>query len=180
MNEREAFDKWFNDDETSVLVAEDDAWTIWQAALSTQAEEIARLTKERDEAGANAAARMAEYRGRVEALCIERDALKAEVARLREVLERLAKLTPRAANSEYAEDHHMTVKDIAESTLQNGGDVPRDGETYRIAHDGFEGTVIGSYRTREGKEGVVLQQTGTKVVHVYGRKWLQSGGDGKL
>lgn len=44
--------------------------------------------------------------------------------------------------------------------------------TYRIDHDGFEGTVIGRYVTREGKRGAVLQQAGTKVVHVYGEKWL--------
>ncbi len=34
--------------------------------------------------------------------------------------------------------------------------------------DGFTGTVIGSYTTLEGKTGVVVQQDGTKVVHVYG------------
>jgi hypothetical protein len=44
---------------------------------------------------------------------------------------------------------------------------------YRIEHDGFEGMVIGSYRTREGKKGVVLQQVGTRVVHVYGTQWLK-------
>lgn len=41
-----------------------------------------------------------------------------------------------------------------------------------IEHDGFKGNIIGYYRTREGKSGVVLQQEGTKVVHVYGEKWL--------
>lgn len=35
------------------------------------------------------------------------------------------------------------------------------------ALDGFEGTLIGEYTTREGVPGVVLQQIGTKVVHVY-------------
>ena len=45
--------------------------------------------------------------------------------------------------------------------------------TVIIEHDGFEGTVIGNYVTREGKRGVVLQQTGTRVVHVYGEKWLR-------
>lgn len=45
-------------------------------------------------------------------------------------------------------------------------------EVHKIEHDGFEGTVIGSYVTREGKRGVVLQQVGTKVVHVYGEKWF--------
>jgi|SRR6185312_1306774 len=44
---------------------------------------------------------------------------------------------------------------------------------YRIEHDGFEGIQVGSYTTLEGKEGVVLQQIGSRVVHVYGKKWLQ-------
>lgn len=43
---------------------------------------------------------------------------------------------------------------------------------FEIEHDGFRGTKQGSYVTREGKRGVVLQQIGTKVVHVYGEKWL--------
>ena len=47
--------------------------------------------------------------------------------------------------------------------------------TYTIAHDGFTGTVQGHYVTREGKQGVVLQQVGTRVVHVYGRKWIDGG-----
>lgn len=37
-------------------------------------------------------------------------------------------------------------------------------------YDGFEGDVIGHYVTREGKDGVVVQQDGTRVVHVYSRK----------
>lgn len=41
-----------------------------------------------------------------------------------------------------------------------------------IAHDGFRGTIQGRYVTREGKPGVVLQQDGTRVVHVYGEKWI--------
>lgn len=41
-----------------------------------------------------------------------------------------------------------------------------------IAHDGFAGDIIGHYVTREGKRGVVIQQDGTRVVHVYGEKWL--------
>ena len=59
--------------------------------------------------------------------------------------------------------------------------IERLGERHKIEHDGFEGEVIGSYTTREGKRGVVLQQIGTKVVHVYGEKWiapLASGGAG--
>jgi hypothetical protein len=41
-----------------------------------------------------------------------------------------------------------------------------------VAHDGFSGTVIGYYVTREGKPGLVLQQEGTRVVHVYSTKWF--------
>lgn len=45
--------------------------------------------------------------------------------------------------------------------------------TYHIEHDGFTGTPVGSYVTHEGKRGAVLQQIGTRVVHVYGEKWLK-------
>lgn len=44
--------------------------------------------------------------------------------------------------------------------------------TVKIEHDGFVGNIIGYYTTREGKRGVVLQQEGTRVVHVYGEKWI--------
>lgn len=47
------------------------------------------------------------------------------------------------------------------------------GTEAEIEHDGFKGDVIGYYVTREGKHGVVLQQVGTRVVHVYGEKWLR-------
>jgi hypothetical protein len=40
---------------------------------------------------------------------------------------------------------------------------------YRVPQDGFEGVQIGQYTTLEGKEGIVLQQVGTQVVHVYAR-----------
>ncbi len=43
-----------------------------------------------------------------------------------------------------------------------------------IEHDGFSGDIIGHYITREGKRGVVVQQHGTRVVHVYGEKWLKT------
>lgn len=46
------------------------------------------------------------------------------------------------------------------------------GSRWAIDHDGFVGSVIGYYRRRDGKEGVVLQQDGTNVVHVYGLRWL--------
>lgn len=48
------------------------------------------------------------------------------------------------------------------------------GDIFTIDHDGFSGSVVGFYETREGKKGVVLQQLGTRVVHVYGTKWLKS------
>jgi len=49
---------------------------------------------------------------------------------------------------------------------------PRPSGHVSIAHDGFAGDIIGHYETREGKRGVVVQQDGTRVVHVYGEKWL--------
>lgn len=48
------------------------------------------------------------------------------------------------------------------------------GDIYTIEHDGFRGSAIGCYETKEGKIGVVLQQIGTRVVHVYGVKWLKN------
>lgn len=47
------------------------------------------------------------------------------------------------------------------------------GTELEVKHDGFKGTVIGYYETKEGKHGLVLQQEGTKVVHVYGVKWFK-------
>lgn len=47
------------------------------------------------------------------------------------------------------------------------------GTPLAVAHDGFEGAVIGRYVTREGKSGLVLQQHGTRIVHVYGEKWFE-------
>lgn len=72
------------------------------------------------------------------------------------------------------------VEALAATTAERPGTVTSEPEpstsdpssTYTIAHDGFTGTVQGHYVTREGKQGVVLQQVGTRVVHVYGRKWL--------
>jgi hypothetical protein len=46
------------------------------------------------------------------------------------------------------------------------------GKVYKVDHDGFIGTVIGTYITAEGKRGVVMQQDGTRVVHVYGKRFL--------
>jgi hypothetical protein len=49
---------------------------------------------------------------------------------------------------------------------------------YFIEHDGFVGTVIGRYTRLDGKAGVVMQQDGTNIVHVYGSKWLKPAGPG--
>ncbi len=38
---------------------------------------------------------------------------------------------------------------------------------WQCGYDDFIGIQIGEYKTMEGKEGVVLQQLGTRVVHVY-------------
>jgi len=57
-------------------------------------------------------------------------------------------------------------------------DVPELGQRFSADYDDFTGTVIGSYRTKEGKDGLVLQQDGTRVVHVYGRKRLTPTGQG--
>ena len=46
------------------------------------------------------------------------------------------------------------------------------GTELSVEHDGFAGTVQGHYVTREGKPGLVLQQDGTRIVHVYGEKWF--------
>jgi hypothetical protein len=47
---------------------------------------------------------------------------------------------------------------------------------YRVERDGFEGVQVGSYVTLEGYDGIVLQQIGTKVIHVYRRKWAVDTG----
>ncbi len=51
--------------------------------------------------------------------------------------------------------------------------LPPIGTPFRIEHDGFEGLVIGYYTRLDGKRGVVGQQIGTNIVHVYGEKWLK-------
>ena len=64
-------------------------------------------------------------------------------------------------------------KEDAPAVNPAAAEIPEYGDVHEIAHDGFQGTVIGHYITREGKRGVVLQQLDTRVVHVYGRKWLE-------
>lgn len=43
--------------------------------------------------------------------------------------------------------------------------------------DGFTGSVQGAYVTREGRAGLVIQQSFNKVVHVYHTQWLTNVSD---
>ncbi|UPT53357.1 hypothetical protein [Synechococcus phage Ssp-JY38] len=52
------------------------------------------------------------------------------------------------------------------------GDWPRGTEIY-VEHDGFRGRVLNPYVTFEGKKGQVCQHNGSRMVHVYGEKWLK-------
>jgi hypothetical protein len=74
----------------------------------------------------------------------------------------------------YRDDHgnEMHCARLTCSSAECGHGCIRPAALYRIEYDGFVGIEVGSYTTREGKDGVVLQQIGTKVVHVYSRKWL--------
>lgn len=67
----------------------------------------------------------------------------------------------------------MPMDEVRQLDLAPVGEPPI-GTTFTIEHDGFTGTVQGYYTTREGKKGVNLQQVGTRVVHVYGEKWLKA------
>ncbi len=53
------------------------------------------------------------------------------------------------------------------------------GSRFHIEHDGFVGTVIGYYVRADGKRGVVGQQDGTNIVHVYGERWLRAPSKGR-
>lgn len=68
------------------------------------------------------------------------------------------------------EDRRLAAMQAALEAVQTQAEAEA-GPAYRIDHDGFTGTRQGSYVTREGKRGLMLQQLGTKVVHVYGEKW---------
>lgn len=73
------------------------------------------------------------------------------------------------------EEHKKAASDaaLAIRTLLASPPSPTPEGHFTIEYDGFAGDVIGHYTTREGKRGVVLQQDGTRVVHVYGEKWLK-------
>lgn len=49
-----------------------------------------------------------------------------------------------------------------------------------VDHDGFKGRVRGYYFTIEGKPGLVLQQNGNRVVHVYAEKWFMKKSKSEL
>ena len=99
-------------------------------------------------------------------------------ADLRKALEKIASENtkfdwPAGATADEALSHvAVQMRQIARAAL--AAPQPVDKRAWRIEHDGFEGVEIGSYTTLEGKEGVVLQQFGSRIVHVYGRKWLKS------
>jgi hypothetical protein len=53
-------------------------------------------------------------------------------------------------------------------------------DVYKAKHDGFIGVLIGTYTTLQGIEGVVLQQIGTRVVHVYRKASVEFQGTHKI
>ena len=67
-------------------------------------------------------------------------------------------------------NHEMLHDDLLPVSI--GGKFP-NGSRWRVEHDGFQGVVIGGYMRLDGEQGVVMQQDGTNVVHVYGTKWLK-------
>lgn len=87
-------------------------------------------------------------------------------------------MVPYAQLSEQAKElDRGTVRTVyAAIELIAASEVP---QRYRVEFDGFVGTVIGSYKRLDGEEGVVMQQDGCKVVHVYRRKWLMPVADVK-
>lgn len=138
-------------------------------AANAQMRELGRQLAEAGEARIAAEAENRELRAELERreAGSVRDAER--IAQLREALEIIA-------GKRQCIDNLMGNADIAEWALKHTR--PSDyRERVRIEHDGFEGDVIGHYQTREGKRGVVLQQHDTRVVHVYGEKWVRSLGD---
>jgi len=103
----------------------------------------------------------------------QRANLEDDNARLREALTEIATLNrSRDQLQEMARSVLAGLQSTAITAEPQAVPCEPAGETFAIEHDGFVGTVQGSYVTREGKPGVVLQQLGTRVVHVYGEKWL--------
>ena len=104
--------------------------------------------------------------------------VKRLIAEKNSLLHRIGELEDKLAETLTAPGATTKSDDGFLGTLPSGESEPvvtptyLSSDTYTIAHDDFTGTVQGRYVTREGKEGVVLQQVGTRVVHVYGRKWI--------
>jgi len=95
-----------------------------------------------------------------------------------DLVEHIARALSSAAERDKREIERLTAElrtvqlsDLAER-MQAEAKADRPTGHVEIAHDGFAGDIIGYYTTREGKRGVVVQQDGTRVVHVYGEKWL--------
>lgn len=71
-------------------------------------------------------------------------------------------------------DDYRSALDTARAAIAALSEAPREAEGRRFfnEYDNFLGDDIGDngggYTTREGKKGRILQQVGTKVVHVYG------------
>lgn len=89
----------------------------------------------------------------------------------KEALEK-ARLALYGAWSDGDFDEALGLAAVAIDAYLDAVDVCRPIGHVTFAHDGFSGDIIGHYTTREGKRGVVVQQDGTRVVHVYGEKWL--------
>lgn len=60
------------------------------------------------------------------------------------------------------------IREAITALRAKGGEGDRPTGRVSVEYDGFSGDIIGHYVTREGKNGVVVQQDGTRVVHVYG------------
>ncbi len=148
-------------------------------AANAQIHELGRQLAEAGEARIAAEAENRELRAELERreAGSVRDAER--IAQLREAGDRLAAAAadvhPTAPSSKSITELHGAIDEWDGAALTASPSDYR--ERVRIEHDGFEGDVIGHYQTREGKRGVVLQQHGTRVVHVYGEKWVRALGD---
>lgn len=123
----------------------------------------------------NSASRMKDAEARAEAAEKQLAEARAVIAPLINRYNEITQITRGRRWATYVEMDHLRA--AAEWMEQIAG--PDDmraplGARFTIDHDGFVGTVIGYYRRHDGKRGVVLQQDGTKVVHVYGEKWLKA------
>ncbi len=98
--------------------------------------------------------------------------MTSPIKRARERLDTIldACVRARAASHEAALSHVDNIAFLARMARSALEDLPSG--RAEVAHDGFKGDVIGFYETREGKRGAVVQQDGTRVVHVYSERFL--------